>query len=416
MDISAWKKFSSEGSGKAIDVLPSRQARLSPEQRKAVWSWHAPDADKQFESATSGALAGVPFAAKDLFHVKGVPTMAGGRLAQRPARRTSRMIARLKSAGAVLTGKTQLHEFAYGLTGENPHYGNIEHPHHVGRSSGGSSSGSAAVVAAGIVPFALGTDTAGSLRVPAAYCGLFSWRGQPGESWISDAFPLAPAFDTAGWLCSTASDCSALWRTFYTPEAEATHPARGAYLPATSLGLTGTPPHEHALNTRARALAETVLESDHPLALSCRDVAETYSILQSTEAYAVHQANLDRHRANYGEVVWSRIDRGRHWTAGQLDQARLHALRIRSAFDVYFDNYDFLVTPISLEPAPRYHDESPALRDNLLNLNTHISIAGRPAVSIPVDIGDDLTLGLQIVFSHSTSFAIPTVLDRCGTC
>lgn len=416
MDIAAWKEISSRGSQSAAELWQSRQARLSPEQRKAVWAWQPPDIPERFENAAPGALSGVPFAVKDLFHVRGVPTLAGGRIPQRPARRTSRLIGQLESLGAVLAGKTHLHEFAYGLTGENPHYGNVEHPHFVGRSAGGSSSGSAAAVAAGIVPFALGTDTAGSLRVPAAYCGLYSWRGQPGESWIADAFPLASSFDTAGWLCSTAADCSALWHRLYSSDPKEPDAVTGAYLPAGALGMSGPAPHLQALDNAAGGLTDDVLDRAHHLAQTCRDVDETYSILQSTEAYAVHQPNLDSQRSSYGQAVWSRIDRGRHWTANQLDHARLHALRIRAAFEVYFDSHDFLVTPISLEPAPRYSDESPALRHTLLNLNTHVSIAGRPAISIPVGVGDGLTLGLQIIFSHSASAAVPAVLNRCGSC
>src|SRR5690606_29674308 len=103
-------------------------------------------------------------------------------------------------------GKTHLHEFAYGITGANPHYGDCEHPLFPGRTTGGSSSGSAAAVAAGIVPLAIGTDTGGSIRVPAAFCGLFGFRLAPGDTFIADAFPLARRFDTAGWFTANPED------------------------------------------------------------------------------------------------------------------------------------------------------------------------------------------------------------------
>lgn len=416
MDIPTWHQLSQQDGKKAAEHWQSVQSRLSPEQRRAVWAWSRPLNELAFASTAATPLAGVPFAAKDLFHYPGVPTMAGGRIARPRSRRTSRLITKLESLGAVLTGKTHLHEFAYGLTGENPHYGDVEHPHHVGRGAGGSSSGSAAAVAAGVVPFALGTDTAGSLRVPASYCGLFSWRGQPGEAWIADSFPLAPSFDTAGWLCTTAADCHTLWRLVYSPGPVPPSEITGAYLPASALGIPPSPPSANALAAAAAALATETLDSRHPFVQAVQGVAETYSILQSTEAYAVHQADLDRHRSEYGRAVWERIDRGRNWTANQMDRARHHALRIRSAYSAYFENHDFLVTPVTLQPAPRHSDESPQLREQLLNLNTHVSLAGRPAISFPVAVDGGLTLGLQVVFSTASSPAVTAVLERLESC
>src|ERR1019366_9194510 len=111
-----------------------------------------------------------------------------------------------------LAGKSQMVEFASGLTGENPHYGDCPHPRFPERLSGGSSSGSAALVAAGVVPFAIGTDTGGCIRVPAAWCGLYGFRQSPGEELIRDAFPLSPTMDTAGWFTAHAADMLTVWR------------------------------------------------------------------------------------------------------------------------------------------------------------------------------------------------------------
>ena len=417
MDIAAWQELHAHDGGiRAAEAWQGRQMNLSPSQRAAVWAWQHPSPRAAFEQADAGPLTGVPFVAKDLFHLAGAPTLAGGTIHSRPQRKTSRLIAKLESLGAVLTAKTHLHEFAYGLTGENLHYGNVEHPHHVGYTAGGSSSGSAAAVAAGIVPFALGTDTAGSLRVPAAYCGLYSWRGQPREAWISDVFPLAPSYDTAGWLTTTAADTSKLWQLVYGTNESLIEAPRGAYLDPSSLGVTAPESSTDALTETAAQLVEETLVRDHPLAVACRNVDTTYSVLQSTEAFAVHQSDLDRKRSAYGKPVWGRIDRGRHWTAAQMDQARLHALRIKAAFDSYFADYDYLVTPITLEPAPQTSDTSTNIRDQLLKLNTHVSIAGRPALSLPVRLPRDKTIGLQIVFNHCSSPSIPAVLKWCESC
>ena len=253
--------------------------------------------------------------------------------------------------------------------------------------------------------------------MPAAYCGLFSWRGQPGEPWIRDVFPLAPSFDTAGWLTRTLRDCEQVWETVYARESSpVSREPRGAYLPPESLGLTPTPPAGDILETAAGQLSLDHLGPDAELATVCRGVDSTYSVLQSTEAFAVHRANLDTQRENYGAAVWERIDRGRRWTSRQMDTARFHALRIRAAYDRYFADHDFLVTPVTLSAAPKIGEAAPDLRDTLLRLNTHVSIAGRPALTIPLLLPGGLSVGLQLVFPSSDSPVIPAVFKRCKSC
>src|SRR5688500_4691761 len=170
------------------ELTPSAAARelhrrvaalLPPVQQRAVIA-HLFTEDElatRFAAAPAGSpLARVPFLVKDLFDVGGLPTFAGSTFLPevRPTRaHDGAFVHAFANAGGVIAGKTHMHEFAYGITGENPNYGDCEHPHFPGRTTGGSSSGSAAAVAAGIVPLALGSDTGGSVRVPAAFCGLF---------------------------------------------------------------------------------------------------------------------------------------------------------------------------------------------------------------------------------------------------
>ena len=159
---------------------------LSPEQRlAAVAALLAPEAlGEAFASAPRGPLHGVPYLLKDLFDARGMATLGGssflGEVRPVPSL-DSRIVRDLAASGAVLAGKTHLFEFAWGLTGQNAHYGDCEHPRFPGRTSGGSSSGSAVAVAAGIVPLSIGTDTGGSIRVPASFCGIYGYRGVPGE-------------------------------------------------------------------------------------------------------------------------------------------------------------------------------------------------------------------------------------------
>ena len=204
---------------------------LSSSQRRAALAVVADELElaEAFASSRAGTpLRGVPYLLKDLFDVAGLPTFAGSLFLPevRPKPESdSRIVKSLAAAGAVIAGKTQLFEFAWGLTGENAHYGDCEHPHFPGRTTGGSSSGSALAVAADIVPFAVGTDTGGSIRVPAAFCGIFGYRGTPGDALISDAVPLSPRFDTAGWFTRSAADMRSVMDALVGPPRRAPPPA-----------------------------------------------------------------------------------------------------------------------------------------------------------------------------------------------
>lgn len=412
MDIASWSQLFREDPRAAAIEYESRLTRLNHSQQTAIWAWQD-DGDAWDSTPLAGPLHGVPFAVKDLFALGGTRTGAGGILPAPIRSRDGSLVSELRGLGALPVAKTHLHEFAYGLTGQNPHFGDVAHPSFPDRTTGGSSSGSAAAVAAGIVPFALGTDTAGSLRVPAAYCGLYGWRDIPRNPWIKDAFPLSPQFDTAGWFTQSAADTRLLLESLRGPLEDSEATPRGCYLAASALGIGTAAETANLLETAAAAFTSENLNAASELAQNCRGVGQTYAVLQSTEAYAIHQNSLDSHREKYGSAVWHRIDRGRHWTARQIDAAALHALKIRSSYDNYFSEYDFLVTPITVEPAPRHDNHSDKTRDALIQLNTHVSIAGKPTLAVPIPLTSGLSLGLQVVFPSSISPAIKWVLDRC---
>jgi Asp-tRNA(Asn)/Glu-tRNA(Gln) amidotransferase A subunit family amidase len=199
-DFAAWRDRAAEGSiPAAILRLQSRLPGMDGAQQALVGGklWDAGE-------PPDGPLGGVPWVLKDLFDVAGMKTLASSRLLESlssPAESDAAVVRDLKQAGTVLIGKTHLNEFAYGLDGVNSHFGTVPNPQVPGALAGGSSSGSAWAVASGLVPLAVGTDTGGSIRVPAAYCGLYGFRMVPEHPWSrKGAFPLAPRFDTAGWL------------------------------------------------------------------------------------------------------------------------------------------------------------------------------------------------------------------------
>jgi amidase len=162
----------------------------------------------ELAGATAGPLAGLTFGAKDIYDVAGNRVTFGNPTwleTHGPAARTAVAVQQLVDAGASLAGKTQTAELTYSLNGENVHYGSVLNPNAPGRDTGGSSSGSAAATAAGLVDFALGSDTGGSVRLPASFCGLYGMRPSHGRVSLDGACPLGPSFDTAGWFARDAA-------------------------------------------------------------------------------------------------------------------------------------------------------------------------------------------------------------------
>ena len=204
-------------SAAAAHAVHERAAALSAKLRSAALAWLRREPELAGELGAHPAsqpLHGVPYLLKDLFDLAGVPTNAGSTFLDRARgtpTRDSALPLRLRELGAACAGKTHLVEFAAGLFGDNSHYGDCPHPHFPDRLSGGSSSGSAALVAAGVVPLAVGTDTGGSVRVPAAFCGLYGFRLTPRDDFIRDAMPLSPSLDTAGWFTANAGDMLTAW-------------------------------------------------------------------------------------------------------------------------------------------------------------------------------------------------------------
>lgn len=426
MAFSFWQSLARQDPLAAAHEVLHRSAALPPAQQTAIWAI-PPTADAlaaRIAETRNGPLGGIPYALKDLFHVAGLPTRGSGNLPPElfpPASADGHLARALTTAGAALAGKTHLHEFAYGLTGENPHHGDVEHPRFPGRTSGGSSSGSAAAVASGVVPLSLGTDTGGSIRVPAAFCGLYGLRLTPGDAWMSDGFPLAPSFDTVGWMTSTAADMlatlNALLPSTPPPSAATMRPARGLFLPAESVGVTGEAGVAAAIAAAVHDWAPPAPpEVAREFTAAHIAGATTYSVLQSTEALAVHAAWLDLHRDRYGENVWRLIDRGRHWTDAQRAAAAFSLAAVRRFWTQFFLAYDFLVLPATPFPALTKAECTPANRARLLALTAPASLAGLPVLTVPVALPGGLSSGMQVIVNHCRSPVLHQVLRRCATC
>lgn len=400
----------------AARTLLERVARLSAGQRRSVVATLATEEQLavQFASAArTGPLGGVPYFLKDLFDVAGQPTLAGSTFLPevRPApAQDSTVVRHLHAAGAVLAGKTHLHEFAYGLTGENAHYGDCEQLRFPGRTTGGSSSGSAAVVAAGIVPFAIGTDTGGSIRVPAAFCGIHGFRMTPHHAWIADGFPLAPSFDTTGWFTGTAGDMQLAMTAMLGP-GTGSGTARGCWLELPGLDAEVAAAFRAAAS---RLAAPADAATGAALLAGFAASLEPYIVLGGHEAWSVHQGWFEQYADRYDPLVRDRLIQASKLSAGQIAAAKTQAVRLRQTWTDYFDTYDYLVLPATPCAALTKSECTPANRRRLLAVTAPVSLAGWPALVVPVALPSGLSTGLQIVVRDAHSTILRDLLAHFG--
>ena len=401
MTFGEWQQLAPEAAAREVC---RRAALLSPGQRRAVVAQLGEEAGlaAAFASAPPGPLHGVPYLLKDLFEAQGWPTRAGSAfLAEvRPVPAADgAMVRDLAAAGAVLAGKAQTFEFAWGLTGENAHYGDCEHPRFPGRTSGGSSSGSAAAVAAGLVPFAIGTDTGGSIRVPAAFCGLYGFRGVPHEDWIGDAVPLAPSFDTAGWFTGTAADMRTAVAALVGLRT-GSRPLRGCYVEMPGVDPAVAAPCRSAAAALAPlADAATGDELRHQFA----PAAEVYGVLAGLESWKIHKKWAERYRARYGPLLRERLDRARAISQAQVAAVEPSERSLQATWSKFFLTYDFLVLPSTPCTALAKADCTPANRVRMLGLTAPASLGGLPVLALPVALPGGLSAGLQVIVNHPQS-------------
>ena len=411
MNFRDWQQLSPAAA--AQELRTRAETRLSPTQRRAVIALlpGADELEKSFAAAKRDApLGGVPYFTKDLFDVASQPTFAGSTFL--PEVRTNPIsdgafTRTLAGKGAVFAGKTHLHEFAYGITGENPHYGDCEHPHFPGRTTGGSSSGSAAAVAAGIVPFATASDTGGSVRLPAAFCGLFGYRGSPRDEWIGDAFPLSPTFDTAGWFTRSAEDMRLALAALVGLRTSQRTP-RGCYLELPGLD----PEVSVAFRAAAGKLAPGAdATTGGDLLAGFAHASETYNTVAIGEAWKVHQSWAARYRDRYDPAVWQRLIRFHALKPEEIATAEVRMETTRLLWVKYFLTFDFLVLPASPSVAFTKAECTPENRGRILALTAPASIGGLPVLTLPVALDSGLTTGLQVVVNHPQSPVLNWALE-----
>jgi amidase len=347
----------------------------------------------------SGPLDGLSFGLKDLYDVAGRVAGCGnpGWLrTHEPADTDCPVLARLLDAGARLAGMTYTDELAYSLNGENAHYGTPPNPAAPGRIPGGSSSGSASVTAAGLADFAIGSDTGGSVRVPAAYCGLYGIRTTHGAAPLDGCMPLAPSYDTCGWF---ARDAGLLARVggALLPEGTAP-PAAPRWLADPALFGLADGAVRSVLDEAVARLGATPAAAD--IGVEPELWKEAFRILQAAEIWRVHGDWVTRTRPAFGPGVKDRFEMASK--IGAEDVARMQPVRerVRMAVTGLLGDDGVLLLPTAPGPAPVMNWD-PALLDEfryrVIALTCVAGHAGLPQVTLPAGTVDGAPVGLSLI-------------------
>jgi Asp-tRNA(Asn)/Glu-tRNA(Gln) amidotransferase A subunit family amidase len=395
----------------------------------------APD---RARSAPSGPLAGVPVALKDLIDHAGRTTTCGSSFYRNVAEADATVTARLEAAGAVIVGRTGLHEFAIGFTSENPWWGPVRNPWDLGFSPGGSSGGSAAAVAAGIVPAALGTDTGGSVRVPAALCGLVGLKPTHGRIPLTGVFPLVGAVDTVGPLTADIADAALLFSVLAGHDPadpwSVDRPPREDGAEVRLEDLTFGVPHpwvDRPLDDVVAAGFRTALDrladagaEVHDLPVPEIDPPGRLGWAIGPSMAAVHGQWLATGPERYGADVRRRVEAAMAVTPEEAAAGREWAAATRTGLDRALAAVDVVLTPttavhrkrigvadVETPGGPEHH------RRALSWFTAPVNHTGLPALAVPLESPGSPPPSLQIIgpaWSELRLFAVAAALETAG--
>ena len=328
------------------------------------------------------AGVGEPVAVKDLLDTAGLTTTYGSALfAEHVPAVSAEAVQLLEAAGYVVAGKTNLHEFAYGISSQNAHYGTVPNPVAPGRLSGGSSGGSAAAIAAGEVALALGSDSAGSIRIPAAWCGIVGFKPTYGLVSVEGCFPLAPSYDVVGPMASSIEGCERLLRTL----APGFEPVELESLEELEVGvawLDRADPHVRERVAEAMALFPCRRQIDLPL------VADNRSDFMR-EVADVHRALFPGNEELYGDNVRGKIERCLRVTDSEAAGAERERAEYRERFAEAVGDLDLVVTPTVPFVAPPAGIDELEIRGRGTALTYPFSSLGWPALALPCGPAED---------------------------
>ena len=362
-----------------------------------------------------GPLHGIPVAIKDLIEVAGAPTGWGTKVEPpRIATTDATLVARLRAAGAVILGKTNCLEYAYGLP--HPEIGQTNNPHDPSRTAGGSSGGSAAAVAAGIVPLSIGTDTGGSIRIPAAYCGIVGMKPSTGLVPLDGVFPLSWSLDHAGPLARSVGDARLLLAALSGRDMTAPVPER------LRLGVLRRHWPREPANREVGACVEAALERLEKAGVEIRELdlpglgaanAALVDILRP-EASVIHRDLLARNAAGYAPGTRAQVEAGFTLPATAYVEAMRLRDRLRAEVEAAFEGVDALASPAVPFVAP--HEDPPIGgegHDDEMLASGFANLTGHPALSLPCGRTGGLPVGLQLTGALGGDARLLAAAEAC---
>ena len=370
------------------------------------------DTEAFLEGAASGPLVGLSFAAKDIFDVAGHVTGAGNpdwKATHGPAEQTARVVQMLVDAGATMVGKTHTDELTRGILGENPHYGTPVNPRAPGRVPGGSSSGSAAAVAGGLVDFALGSDTGGSVRIPASFCGLYGLRPTHGRIPVAGLLQQAASYDTIGWFTRDAATFARVGSVIFGAEITPNRPVKLTI--AEDAFADADPGVAAALRPVADRIAASIGNST-TVTLAPNGFAAwsaQQDVLQSREAWITLRDWIDQVNPRFSYQVGQRYVYAADITDEQVQEAALVRDAARARIDEVFAEGGFLCLPTSPVPAPPRGQPTTQRREaqgRIIHLTCMGGTTGRPQITIPVAEVDGLPVGLSFMGNRGSDEAL----------
>jgi aspartyl-tRNA(Asn)/glutamyl-tRNA(Gln) amidotransferase subunit A len=333
---------------------------------------------------------GIPLAIKDLFDTAGLTTTYGSAIfADHVPDADAEVVRRLAAAGYANVGKANLHEFAYGITSVNPHFGTVPNPCAPGRIAGGSSGGSAAALAAGLADAALGSDSGGSIRIPAACCGVVGFKPSYGMVSLEGCFPLAPSFDHAGPMARSVNDCAAMMSVLADDFSGRTVDSLGELAVGVAWLDRAEPPvreavaHAASMFTRAREIDFPLQEGIDPVFM--REVADVHA-----ELFA-ENADL------YGDNVRTKIEFCLTVTDKEYEAGLRTREDYRARCEEAFERLDLLVTPTISCPPPPLPADDLEHRATLIRFTFPFNCLGWPALALPCGPENALPVSLQLI-------------------